>query len=260
MVEDLEKYHVHIMVDWGILNNGALWVVPSVSGALLEQYESGCQQNWDGGMWSIDELRAVNEGVHIMVGGVATLGGDFMSLAGSVTVIRESGTQPLTDPGLIHYRVDPPKDDFNYDLASFIHEMGHIVTAHNPQTLNYFMTQLGAKCNVVNNTFAGLPDCNTQTSYDPGIYSRTSSDRLRYLPSEYATHGNMEDYAETWRYVVLSAYLFNAPRGPRPDLQDAYLAYNGTEFPLFHHDIGMRSLVMKDIINGSWRNGNGPRR
>ena len=69
-----------------------------------------------------------------------------------------------------------------------------------------------------------------------------------YMPSEYATHGNWEDYAETFREVVELAYFSSGDDAQYTDF--ARDAYND---PLHNHNIGMRRVVMEDIIRGIWR-------
>jgi hypothetical protein len=242
-----DQYNVHIVVDWGFMENGMLRSILPVSFDHAKLYGWDCSNlKWERGLWNIDDLTAVSAGVHIMSAGIRFLGGDFRSLVHQTTILRENGTSPVTISGQIHYRVDNAKR--YYKLYGVIHETGHVISGNNnPQFIDYFMSQLGSYCdNQV--PYCSIDDKQNPTTYNPGYYAGTTRNPIAFMPSKYATHGNSEDFAETFREVVNSAYFQS---GDNAYLPDARLVYNAKKMG-FNHNIGMRRVVMHNIIDGTW--------
>ncbi len=244
-------YNVHIKKDWG---NHLSQVNPStlppfvLTGILYD-----C--NWEAGLWTLDDLTAVNAGVHIMSAGIHFLGGHFNSLVGPVTIVREKGGRSTTDdanPGLVHYQVDKAQRDYKIYVA--IHEMGHVTMFNNPLTLAYFMNKLGTQCLNFQSGLTGFPYCYTDKGPDSSLYyvgpdagSYSMGNGYSNMPSLYSAQGDWEDYAETFRVVVVSAYFSS---GRTNYVDDARLVYN---YPGSNYNIGIRRTVMNAIINGSWK-------
>ena len=132
-----------------------------------------------------------------------------------------------------------------YKVYGAIHEMGHIVSFHNWATMGYFMNKLQV-------TF-------DNGVYDPGPYAGLRSEKYgrEDMPSKYAMNNNLDDFADTFREVVVSEYL-GSPDNELPlELDDARSEYNATGIgnPAgvpFNHDINERRAVMTQIITGIW--------
>ena len=156
---ELKRYQVNIVVDWGYTDNGVLRSLLHISPELAKLYGWGCL-TWEDGLWELDDLRAVRIGVVMMRDGIHFIGGNYNSLVGPVDVDRVPTNQPLTDPKtrVLHFGVD--RTDFSYKFNAMVHEMGHEVMLHNPQTMNYFMSQLGATCSNYNPLVSHMPFCN----------------------------------------------------------------------------------------------------
>jgi hypothetical protein len=79
--------------------------------------------------------------------------------------------------------------------------------------------------------------------YNAGPYSGEENENM---PSVYASQGNYEDYAETFRVTVVSALV----RWNNAEYKDAAnLVYGYSDS---NYNIGKRHDVMKAIINGAW--------
>ena len=92
-----------------------------------------------------------------------------------------------------------------------VHEMGHIVAFKEwPQMMDYFMGELQSTCSNQPVDRVGFY-CNENqqpgVDYRPGRFAGTTADPNKYMPSNYATKGSYEDFAETWREVVTRAYI-----------------------------------------------------
>jgi hypothetical protein len=120
-------------------------------------------------------------------------------------------------------------------------DRGH-TTGVRPTTMSYFMNELKTKC------LDGTLRCYTddprkaEDIYDAGPYQGIYNPNIGYsgnMPSSYALQGIREDYAESFRVVVVSAYKNS---GANNYIEDTRLIYN----------IGKRYDVMKAIINGAW--------
>lgn len=259
IVTDLKyNYQIEIVTDWGTFEQGTnrfLGLLPTTV-QYLEANGFGCGM-WHEGMWTMKDLKALQAGVHIMDRGVSFLGGDFKSLIGIVAIeqFKSYNTQTsTTGPGKIYWRYQN-NDSQEYGLYTTVHEMGHIVAFHQPKTMSYFMKQLETKCSNHPWWSWKVPYCNKDqgktVSYNAGPYKGTPSNGYGYtnMPSEYATHGNYEDYAETWREVVVKAYIDS---GDTAWINEAKLLYDAKGYN-FNHSIGQRRTVMESIINGSWK-------
>jgi len=249
IVQRLKSYNINIVKDWGYPFDVASWnywfndpVDSSKSGI-----RTVCN-DWEEGFWKLNELQDIDAGVGIMIRGIRHFGKDFRSLIGSATIIREnSNVAPFTNGNVIHFTNTSSQA---YRLYATIHEMGHVMPANShPEFGNYFVKELGARCY---DSVTGITlnycyqDNNGTDKYDPGKYA---GDQLQFMPSSYANKGKGEDFAETFREVVVSAYLAS---GDQFYIKEARLVY---DFPGmgFNHDIGKRREVMETIINGSWR-------
>jgi len=121
--------------------------------------------------------------------------------------------------------------------------------------MSYFMSELGTECSNHHWWNWGVPYCNvaqnTTLTYNAGIYKGVYSSLYGYtnMPSKYANNGNHEDYAETWREVVVKAYLDS---GDTSWITEAKLLYNAPRYN-FNHNIDKRRTVMESIITGSWK-------
>jgi hypothetical protein len=245
IVNDLKTYNVFIKVDWGYVR--------------VSQYSStSC--SWNEGGWTMPDLKAIQAGVHIMDKGVRFLGGNFKPLSGTVQIVSQkagwdhkgdesAGAPPRAEAvkGKIIWRV-PNWQTESYRVYVTIHEMGHIIHLHNPEVLAYFLDELQAKCdiqrddNYCNNGYpkdGGL--------YDTGKFAGTINDPTQYMPTDNASKGSYEDFADSWREVVTRAYIRS---GDSTYIKQARPAY---EYLSLHHDIGRRRKVMNSIINGSWK-------
>jgi hypothetical protein len=123
--------------------------------------------------------------------------------------------------------------------------MGHIISGHNTATMDYFMNKLKVTFN------NGI--------YDPGPFAGSNSEKYgrEYLPSKYAMNNNLEDFADTFREVVVSAYLASPDNELPQELDDARSEYDATGIgnPAgvpFKHSISERRAVMIQIITGKW--------
>lgn len=126
--------------------------------------------------------------------------------------------------------------------------MGHALT--DKKKMDYFMSKLKSHCS--NQPFwrKGFYCDKRQGNgvvYDPGKLAGDTTDPIKYMPSKYATLGSYEDFAETWREVVVKAYIDS---GDTAYLAQANLVY---KFDVYSHDIGQRRVVMTSIIDGSWK-------
>jgi RHS repeat-associated protein len=235
VVADLHRFGVSVDVDWGhsprIKQGGKL--------------QKGYCRVWYKGNWSVEDLTELKNAVHIVSDGVDNLGGNFQSLLGPIVVRREDGSESLSDPSVIHYKVDG--DDSVYKRYAIIHELGHEVMYHNMRTLLYFMNQLGSQCNggIIADNY---PYCLNSGKRHTGKYEPGDSS---HLPSDYAGRGNFEDYAETFREVVVKAYLDMGTGSVYYNYAQEEYTYNKKD----NHDIGSRRTIMKAIINGTWNKG-----
>jgi hypothetical protein len=245
------KYSVRIAVDWGYYGYGTgeltrvLPVQNPVDGHL---YTFG--QCWHKGQWIIKDLEAIKAALEIASGGVHALGGHFNSLIGPVKIVPEKWNT-YADPASayfdkITYRIKNNSSQA-YRLWAVIHELGHVVTYHhNFRSLAYFMTELETKCSN-QPWWKDVRYCNSNqqpgVTYDPGRYA---GDKFQYMPSSYAMVGSFEDFAETWKEVVMSAYVSTGGIWVND-------AKHANEFFSANHNIRERRTVMTKIINGSWR-------
>ena len=204
-------------------------------------------------------MKAIQAAVHIMDKGVRFLGGNFKSLIRIVTYIPGKGgtdgkgnsADDLADTvkGVTYWKMPNWKNEEDR-LWVAVHEMGHIVAFKEwPQMMDYFMGELQSTCSNQPVDRVGFY-CNENqqpgVDYRPGRFAGTTADPNKYMPSNYATKGSYEDFAETWREVVTRAYIRS---GDTTYLRQAQLVYNHT----LNHHIGRRRKVMNSIINGSWR-------
>ena len=189
-------------------------------------------------------------GIAISLRGVRYLGGDFNSLVGNIVIERidETGEAVTPSKGLILLRNKSKTPRF----FTIVHELGHILTYQQPKSMEFFMTELGSTC-VNGNMQGGVEYCSaTVGSYNPGQYAGTLwpyGDPLpkdTRLPSDYASTGNWEDYAETFALVLSEAYIRSKDLEYRKEAKFVYDWY-------INHDIGRRRKIMKLIINGNWR-------
>jgi hypothetical protein len=239
---ELKQYQVKIVVDWGYTDNGVLRTLLPVSPDRAKLYDWGCL-SWTEGLWTLDDMQAFENGIAIIRRGVTNAGGNYQTLVGAVTVVRQRGNPPTTGAPTINYKVDGASR--TYKVYGAIHEMGHIIIGHEAATLNYFKSKL-------------------QTSmengiYNPGPYKGSSSEIYGYthMPSKYAINNSAEDFAETFREVVVHRYL-DSPENKFPnEFNDATSEYDATGIGNpsgvpFNHDIGERLAVMQQIISGNW--------
>jgi len=137
-----------------------------------------------------------------------------------------------------------------YGLYTTIHEMGHVISNHDKKKMDYFMSELETHCS--NQWwFQKSAYCNTRqqsgVKYDAGPFAVGSTSQTQYMPSLYALVGSYEDFAETWREVVVKAYIDS---GDTAYITEANLVY---AYDINSHDIGQRRIVMTSIIDGSWK-------
>jgi hypothetical protein len=238
IVYDLSTYNVFISVDWGEIYVGENW-----------------DQCWHEGQWTMPDLKAIQAAVHIMDKGVRYLGGDFKKLIGFVKYEPQKGGPDGKGDPANNYLATTTLGQTVWQIANWdseenrlwvaVHEMGHIVAFNDmPDKVKYFRDELGASCS------NGKNYCNTNEdhtlTYKPGSFA---GDKNQNMPSSYALIGSYEDFAETWREVVTSAYIRS---GDTTYIRQAWLVYNSNYYKL-NHDIGRRRKVMNSIINGSWR-------
>ena len=209
---------------------------------------------WHESQWTIEDLKAIDAGAAIVSGGIHNLGGNYNSLIGSITIIPKKGEGSIThmgstaEPGIINWRV-PDYNGEQYRVSTMVHETGHELTYNIHATMTYFMNELGTMCYGNFTIDYGLPHCyyepSTQSpNYSVGPNGGNEHDPYANMPSRYATQGNWEDFAETFRVVVANAY------GSGPFGREANLVYTDRRYS---YNIGKRADVMKSIINGSWR-------
>ena len=254
IVIDLKyNYQINIVTDWGLFEAGSEKFVGLLPLSIQFMEANGIGYcNWKKGNWTLKDLEAISAGVHIVDQGVKFLGGDIKSLIGGVTIEEwkaYSGTTTTT-PGKIKWRVDDASSQ-QYRLYTIVHEIGHLVSGHDYRRMNYFMKELESRCS--NKKWWKVTQyCHEilqpGVDYDPGRFAGdpTVSNSIIYMPSLYATMGNGEDFAETWREVVTRAYIDSSDTAY---INEANLIYN---YQINSHHIRQRRTVMTDIINGSW--------
>jgi hypothetical protein len=174
------------------------------------------------GGWNMQDLKAIQAGVHIMDKGVSFLGGNFKSLIGisNFASRKEKLGYPHSDNpadtdsnGVTIWRISTSsnEDSEKYRLYATIHEMGHTVAWNRwPEMMDYFMSELGAHCSNQPVDRIGYYCNENQQSgvdYKPGTFAGPLTDPNKYMPSDYSTKGSYEDFAETWREVVTRACI-----------------------------------------------------
>lgn len=231
---------------------------------------------WTPGLWNLADLQAVESAVHIIEQGIAVLGGNYYNLITTPITMTPHYGRAGAERWYINY--DLGGDDAEYDNRQVIHEMGHIINfASGDLAAKKFMHDLGAKCS----TFVNMPatpdpsihdpnfknpmsgievpndsvSCNEKFNkddrYDPGFDAGYDAGGIAVnlpagspMPSPYSFAGAAEDFAETFAAVISEAYV-NSP-GDGVYLSNATNVYN-----FYNHDLGMRRLVMQQIISGN---------
>ena len=241
IVQDLRQFNIEIKVDWGYVIYGTNTLLPPIPPDFGGKYsESHCNQ-WKNGKWLYNDLYAVQQGVHIIDGGIDYLGGNFSTLLGSVVIVRVSGNASHASPQNITFGAD--NVDLFRSINAIIHEIGHTVMFNDMPTLGFFMNRVGSTCIGGTVTPSGFPYCNGNTKEPTGRYEPGKFD----YPSDYAATSNYEDYAETFREVVIKGYLDGGSSTYFTSANQIYL------FPNYKHNIPVRSSAMTAIINGSWQ-------
>ena len=231
ILNNLKLYNVTIVKDWGDISSNTY--------ALLDVHLlTSC--GWQDGNWKLQELEAVQDAIIIMSRGVSTLGGNFNSLIGHATIIREKSSKRASAYRQVITFTDPRSQA--HSLYRTIHEMGHVVHQNNRQALFYFMDELGTVCTDLTGKEATY--CH-QNGVAGGLYDPNS----QYMPTDNSKDGNMEDFSDTFTLVVTQAYI----RSGGSKIAEATLVFDQFIQGGGTIHIGKRRTIMEKIIDGSWK-------
>ena len=207
--------------------------------------------------WELDQLKALQSGLGIIEKGLQALGSSISSTIGTVTYTRvDTNDASHAWNGKVYLSNSWATDPYFWSqVKNLLHETGHVISLNFPETMTYFMDELGSKC-IGGTIINGVPYCihgvgNPNGSYDAGPYAGEPwNDDLTPNPgtftaSKYATQGNYEDFAETFITVLLHNYMLSGD-----------MEYRSVAFEIFmplHHSLGKRQFVMEDILSGKWK-------